>query len=196
MTDGVTTEARTEQHSATRYVDAARDLASGTAGAGFTVQQVVREAGGSLKAFYRHFAGKDDLLCALFAEDCAAGAQLLAEMVERHRGPEQRIRAWVTGMFSLVSAGASRYVEVLVREHRRLAETRPLELDVAMAPLLDVLVVELVAHGDPDPRDTAAMVFSLTLVTIDDVVLGRGDAPDLAGERLWRFCWSGIGGAA
>ena len=47
MTDGVTTEARTEQHSATRYVDAARDLASGTAGAGFTVQQVVREAGGS-----------------------------------------------------------------------------------------------------------------------------------------------------
>jgi AcrR family transcriptional regulator len=179
----------------TRYVDAARELAAHSGAASFTVQQVVRAAGGSLKDFYRHVSGKDDLLCALFAEDCTAGAEVLAAMVDRHDDPEARVGAWVTGLFTLMSAGESRYVQVLVREHRRLAETRPAQLDAAVDPLLAVLRTELAAHGDPRPSATASHVFDLALVTIHDLVLGRRPDTTAAVDDLWRFCWGGIAGA-
>lgn len=188
------TDAAIEPDHATRCVDAARALAAETGSATFTVQQVVAEAGGSLKSFYRDFGGKDDLLCALFAEDCAAGADVLAGMVARHRSPRRRLRAWVVGLFTLMSAGESGYVAVLVREHRRLAETRPDELDAAVAPLVDLLRAELAAAGDTDPAGTARHVFGLTLLTIGDVELGRVDDLDAAVDSLWRFCWGGISG--
>src|SRR4051812_25426833 len=83
-------------------VAAARDLAAATGSSAFTVQQVVERAGGSLKSFYRHFEGKDDLLLALLEEDSRVGAALLADMIDRHRLGRLRIRAWITGLFRLM----------------------------------------------------------------------------------------------
>ncbi len=188
MSDTVATDTET------RYVGAARRLAAETGTAAFTVQQVVVAAGGSLKGFYGGFAGKDDLLCALLAADCTDGAAILGEMVARRTGTEARVHAWIHGLFTLMTMGAPSYVGVLVREHRRLTETRPGDLDAAVEPLLRLLVDELTAGGDPDPQVTAGWVFQLVLVVIHEVVLDRvGDRED-AVARLWRFCWGGIGG--
>jgi AcrR family transcriptional regulator len=178
----------------TRYVGAARRLAAETGTASFTVQQVVLAAGGSLKGFYREYAGKDDLLCAMLAADCADGAAILGEMVARQTGTEARVHAWINGLFTLMTMGAPSYVGVLVREHRRLTETRPGVLDASVAPLIQLLVDELTAGGDPDPRVTAGWVFQLVLVAIHEVVLDRVRDPEDAVARLWRFCWGGIGG--
>lgn len=160
-----------------RLVDAARELAAETGSASFTVQQVVGRAGLSLKSFYRYFGGKDDLLLALIEQDCALGALFLAEMIDRHRSPVDRIEAWVTGLFRLMAAGAESYVAVLGREHHRLSEARPDELDAAVAPFVDLLVAELAAartagvvHRD-DPRREAELVFDLVLARIHRLVL-------------------------
>jgi AcrR family transcriptional regulator len=179
----------------TRYLGAARRLAAETGTATFTVHQVVIAAGGSLKGFYREFAGKDDLLCALLAADCADGAAILGEMVARHTGTEARIHAWIEGLFTLMTMGAPSYVGVLVREHRRLTETRPGVLDASVKPLILLLVDELTAGGDPAPYVTAGWVFQLVLVVIHEVVLDRDVDREEAVARLWRFCWGGIGGA-
>ena len=166
-----------------RYVAAARALASVSGSSNFTVRDVIAGAAGSRKSFYASFGSKDDLLCEMFAEDCAIGAQMLAEMVDRHRLPRARLDAWIRGLFELMAAGEAGYVGVLVREHRRLAETRPAEIDSAVAPLVELIPVQEIA--------AARFVFHLTLATIHDVVVGRIADLDTTLDDLSKFCWSG-----
>src|ERR1700690_1382169 len=65
-----------------RLVESARELVWDAGGPTFTVNQVVTAAGTSLKSFYRCFAGKDELLVALFEDDARRGADALASMVD------------------------------------------------------------------------------------------------------------------
>ena len=181
-----------------RLVVAARDLANETGSATFTVAQVAARAGVSLKGFYRYFVSKDDLLVALLEEDSRLGAAILRDTVGAHTGCEDRVRAYLTGVFELITLpGALGYAGVLIREHQRLAESRPDELAQALAPMIDVLADELVGAAvdgtarTPDPRGDARMIFALVLDRIHEVVLGRADALEEA-ARLWRLCWSGV----
>jgi AcrR family transcriptional regulator len=182
----------------TRLVAAARDLANETGSAAFTVVQVAQRAGFSLKVFYRCFAGKDELLLALIEEDSRLGAGLLADHLAVHSGPAERLRAYVEGLFGLLThPGAVGYAGVLVREHRRLGEARPRELQQSLAPLLDLLASELVSANAAgvteirDPDRAAATVFGVLLGGINDVTTGQADPPEMA-TWLWRFCWSGL----
>ncbi|MCX7619435.1 MAG: TetR/AcrR family transcriptional regulator [Acidimicrobiales bacterium] len=206
----VETIGRAEQRTAierrTRFVHAARELATETGSSAFTVQQVVSRSGLSLKSFYGLFAGKDDLLVALLEEDIALGALALSEFVDAQREPRERLRAWVLGLFSLMAAGQHGHVAVLVREHRRLAESRPAAMAKALRPLLDLLVDELsaaarlqvICHRDPE-RD-ARFVFDLVLAEIHDLVLHSDRPParqqiDEVANYVWGFCWGGLRGA-
>jgi AcrR family transcriptional regulator len=184
-----------------RLVAAARDLANETGSAAFTVTQVTEAAGLSLKSFYRCFAGKDDLLLALLEEDSRIGADLLADLINRHRDPVDRLAAYVRELFGMLThPGAVGYAGVLVREHRRLSEDRFDDLRVALSPLTGLLAAEIraaVALGvvpEQDAERTAEMVFGLLLAGIHEVTLGRAEPMEEA-ERVWRFCWGGISGS-
>ncbi len=182
-----------------RLVDAARVLANETGSAAFTVAQVAARAGVNLKGFYLYFAGKDDLLVALLEEDSRLGAELVRAQVEAHTDPEARLRAAVTGALNLITwPGALGYAGVLIREHRRLSESRPEELNRALAPLIDVLADEVQGAVDAgvasatDARRVARTMFALVLEAIHEVVLGRAEALTEA-EFVWEFCWHGVG---
>jgi AcrR family transcriptional regulator len=182
---------------ADRLVAAARDLANETGSAAFTVAHLVERAGGSLKGFYASFDGKDDLLVALLAADSRAGAEVLEDLVDRHRSPQRRLRAFVDGIFAMATLpDAAGYAGVLVREHRRLAEHRPEELARALSPLVDLLADELAAAtragvaGSPDPAQDAATVFALMLNGLHEVTVGADS--DTVTDHLWRFCWNGL----
>ena len=177
-----------------RLLDAARDLANETGGAHFTVAQVASRAGQSLKSFYRCFAAKDDLLIALIEEDSRLGAGLLTQALEGQEDPLTRVRAYVTGIFEMLTyPGALGYAGVLVREHRRLSEERPDTLRAALAPLIRVLEQEIAAATEagacasPDPARDAETVFAVMLEGISDVTLGRAEPREEA-EYLWAFC--------
>ena len=63
------------------FLDAARDLMSSADGKDFTLQMVVERSGHSLRSFYQHFAGKHELLLAVFEESLqATGEQLTTEL--------------------------------------------------------------------------------------------------------------------
>jgi AcrR family transcriptional regulator len=183
-----------------RLLDAARDLANETGTAAFTVAQVAAHAGLSLKVFYRCFAGKDDLLVALLEEDSRLGAAILREMVDTYTDPAQRVRAYLVGVFELVSLpGALGYAGLLVREHRRLSESRPEELRRALAPMIDVLAAEIEAArvagvvAAQDANREARAVFALVLDGIHDIARGEAEPRDEA-AFLWRFCWGALRG--
>jgi AcrR family transcriptional regulator len=184
-----------------RIVDAARDLANETGTAAFTVAQVAARADVSLKSFYRCFAGKDDLLVALLEEDSRLGAAILREMVDAHLDGPDRLHAYVTGVFELLTLpGALGYAGLLVREHRRLSDSRPEELQRALAPMIEVLAAEIAAAASVgaavslDPQREARAVFALLLDGIHDVARGEAEPLDEA-AFLWRFCWGGLRGA-
>jgi AcrR family transcriptional regulator len=186
----------------TRLVGAARDLANDTGSAAFTVAQVARRAGLSIKLFYRCFGGKDELLLALIEEDSRLGAALLAEEIADRSRPVERLRCYVEGIFGLLThPGAVGYAGVLVREYRRLSELYPDELRTALAPLVGLLSAELAAAADDgvaaveDPHRAAELVFGVLLSGISEVTLGRADPLELA-DWVWRFCWSGMRGDA
>ena len=129
-----------------RCVAAARELANETTSAAFTVAQVAARAGLSLKSFYRCFPGKDELLLALLEDDSQIGARVLAERIAVYDEPVAALHAYVTELFGLASLpGAVGYAGVLVREHRRLSEHHPLELRVALAPLVELLAEHIAA---------------------------------------------------
>jgi AcrR family transcriptional regulator len=179
-----------------RCVSAARELATETTSANFTVAQIAARARLSLKSFYRCFPGKDELLLALLEDDSHIGARALAQRVGQRADPEAGLHACVTELFSLiVDSGQLGYASVLVREHRRLSEHYPLELRVALAPLVELLAEHIdAATPTRDARRDAETMFRILLSGIDDVVVGRvTDARELA-DYLWQFCWTGLTG--
>jgi AcrR family transcriptional regulator len=174
-------------------VDAARGLAADTGSAAFTIADVAARAGVSLRSFYRHFAGKDELLLALFEEEAAVGASILAERIDEHADPLDRVRAYVVGLFGLIVTGSG-YSSLLAREHLQLGEQHPDELRVALAPLIDLLHVELTAAAKAGKvrkvdHDDAVLLFSIVLAHVHAALLfeSAGDL-DAAAERLWAFC--------
>src|SRR3954451_21333265 len=86
-----------------RCVAAARELATETTSANFTVAQIAARARLSLKSFYRCFPGKDELLLALLEDDSQIGARALAQRVGERATPEAGLHACVTELFALVS---------------------------------------------------------------------------------------------
>lgn len=174
-------------------VDAARALAAESGSSAFTIADVAERAGVSLRSFYRHFGGKDDLLLALFEEESATGAQILAERIAGHDDPLERVQAYVVGLFELIVTGSG-YASLLVREHLQLGEQYPDELRLALAPLVDLLHAELTAAAVAKrvrkvDHDDAVLLFSVVLAHIHAALLfeSAGDV-DAAAERLWAFC--------
>ena len=182
---------------AARAVEAARDLAAETGSPAFTVQQLVDRAGISLKSFYRHFAGKDDVLLALFEEDNRRGAEALAAMVGKHAPPAERLRTCVAGLFVIMARTPQQraYMSVMVREHLRLAEQRPAELRAVLEPFVDLLRREIAAAMElgvvraGDAGRDAVTVLHLVIANLQAIILGQvDDDPAEVGEYLWGFC--------
>jgi len=182
-----------------RFVAAARDLANEHGSAAFTVAQVTQQAGLSLKSFYRCFGSKDDLVVTLLEEDSKLGAGILAEQLDAHTDPVERLRAYLVGLFELLThPGAIGYARVLVQEHRRLREERPAEMRVALAPMVDLLATEIARAAQArvststEPARDAETLFVLVLEGVHDVALGTAEPLEQA-EYLWRFCAGGLG---
>lgn len=176
---------------ARRLVDAARRLAT-SGSSSFTVADVAEEAGVSLRSFYRHFGGRDELLLALFEEEALTGASMLRGLVGDDVAPPiERVRRCVEALCDLVVTGSD-YASMLVREHLRLGDERPEEMRAALAPLLDVLAGELASAADAGElratdRFDAATVLALVLTHVQTAVLLAPDEPRPA-ERVWQFC--------
>ncbi|HVA03135.1 MAG TPA: TetR/AcrR family transcriptional regulator [Acidimicrobiales bacterium] len=179
-----------------RLVESARDLVWDAGGPSFTVTQVVAAAGTSLKSFYRCFAGKDELLVALFEDDARRGAEALSAMVDVEAEPLERLRVVVVGLFCFLTVeGRLPYAAALVREHLRLAESHPDQLRGVLHPFVDVFedaVTAAQVSGAVRPGDArrdARTLFHLVLSHLHALICHQIEEPPTeVADELWAFC--------
>jgi TetR/AcrR family transcriptional regulator len=175
-------------------IDAARRLVE-VKGTSFTAQELAAEAGVALQTFYRHFAGKDALLLALFEEEVAEHMDLIEERVQELPDPVTRLRFLVTVVLdSLGTAGGEAGPRFMTAEHWRLYQLFPHEIAQINQRFADILAREVragVAAGalrSADPASDAWMIMKLLMSVFHHHAFAPpgGDA-DMIAERLWSF---------
>jgi AcrR family transcriptional regulator len=171
-------------------LDAALRVAERVTPAAPRVADIVAEAGISNQAFYRYFAGKDDLMRAVYERGTARLRSYLEHQISKETEPARRIEAWIRGVLTQVTdRTAARQSEAIVRQLGRQAEPD----DDGLIAAAGALLVEPAADaGSADPERDAAL--------IDEAVFGvlrrharRGTAPSEAEcDHVVRFCLRGL----
>ena len=191
--------ARSEAQSQ-RLVAAAHELVA-EVGPDFTVPQVATRAGVSLKTLYRCFAGKDQLLLAVFEEDNRVAADLLAQAVAKHERSTDRLRALVEALFGLATGTQdASYIGAVMREYFRLSQEHSDQVEVVLSPFVDLLEAELLraeAEGAfvlGEPRRHAAALFLTVVSHLCPLVLADAPVDDVdAADFVSRFCLRALG---
>jgi AcrR family transcriptional regulator len=169
-----------------------------------TIRAVLAKTGLSRRAFYQRFSGKDDLVLAVFEHTVRLAADHYREQILPLTHPMERLHLIVTWLVlgteaSNVETGerSDRRGAAMSREHLRLAESRPDELQAALQPLISLIAEQLsegMAAGavrQGDPQRLASLVYNLVSTTVHTELLSpepaRADREQLAAE-IWEFC--------
>jgi AcrR family transcriptional regulator len=153
------------------------------------VSDIVAEAGSSNKAFYRYFAGKDDLILAVMERGVGIVVSYLQHQMAKEARPEDKIARWIEGTLAQVADPH------LISMSRAAAGQMSASVDVdeIMRPQRDLLTEPVAALGGADRERDADAVFLCTAAAMRRYV-GSADRPardDI--EHLVRFCLRGIG---
>ncbi|MBY8862329.1 TetR/AcrR family transcriptional regulator [Nocardia sp. CA2R105] len=170
-------------------------------GSAFTTQELSKEAGIALQTFYRHFAGKDQLLLAVF-ENVIARRAAEAEAVARELpDPVARLRVYIGDTLMSLRDDDGPGPRAVTAEHWRLHQLFPDEMAKANQPFADLIERELreaATTGVLRPNDPATDAWLATKLVMS-VFHHYAFAPaprgiDETAERTWSFCLAAFGG--
>jgi AcrR family transcriptional regulator len=174
---------------------------------GLTIRAVLARTGLSRRAVYDRFAGKDDLMVAVFEHVLGLAAIRFREQIGDTDDPLERLRIIVAGIVlgrlalpEGVVQDSNRIGAAMSREHLRLAEARPEQLQRALEPLIDLIAEQLSAGmvqgvmRTGDARRLAALVYNLVSSSVHQELLAQESGQstltrqtELAAE-IWDFC--------
>ena len=163
------------------------------------VGDIVREAGLSNQAFYRHFPSKHALLVAVLDE----GIRLLADYVEHRmsgvQSPTARVREWLRGMLEqALSQKAAAATRPFALARSRLARAYPREVASSeaqlTAPLRDAIRAGVAAGELPhaDPERDAEMLYHQVMSWLEARLADPRPPEREAAERLVDFALHGL----
>jgi len=191
-----------------QIIDAANVLLGESGLEGLTVRALLKRTGLARRAFYDGFPGKDDLVLAVFERVLRAAADHFNKHFATCDDPLDCVRYFIYNITlgsSLTGdlVTADRRSAALSREHLRLAEARPAELNAALRPLLDCLT-EQVERGmrsgqmrQGDPAVQSRLIYNLLAATThtelldEERVLLPARRQELA-DMIWQFCCRAI----
>jgi AcrR family transcriptional regulator len=160
------------------------------------VAEIVREAGMTNQAFYRHFRGRgrDDLVVATYEQGLLTLHSYLEHRVLKCSEVKDRMRAWVNGVMAQIEdPRLSELSAVILWNVGQVARDKSEIEPVGYARILELLGAILSEAGIPDPDRTAVfvqtLVMGMTTRYHEGGVVPTGDDRD----HLLRFCLGGIG---
>jgi AcrR family transcriptional regulator len=189
-----------------RFLDAALELMQRSDGKEFTVQEVVEKSGQSLRSFYQYFAGKHELLLALFEESVRTNAELLREEIAGDTDPLIRLNVFSIAYYGLCrplpkTRGKRDPAHAMADFAQQLLTGHAKEASRAFVPMVDLAEELLTAAAEAGAiREEAAtrrvagvllqsIMFSAFAATISGTHI---DAGDDAAEELWDLFLNGI----
>src|SRR3954447_23315593 len=192
-----------------RFLDAALELVLESPDKEFTVQEVVERSGQSLRSFYQYFAGKYELLLALFEESVRSTAEHLRQQVAEERTAADRLHRFAIDYYLICRPSTkgrspkARATPAMSEFAQQLLTSHPEEAARAFTPLV-ALLTELLAdaagEGVIRPRLQHARIAGVVLQAImfnafaTTISGSAGRQSGQAGaEELWDVIFHGIG---
>lgn len=187
-----------------RLLSAAETVLGRAGYAGLRVDNVLREAGLSTRAFYRHFQGKSELFLALFDREIERADERLRTKVAAADGPEAQVRAWIEANLALAfDPRLARRTRLFLVERHVVATEFPSEVErcvqLLLAPLEDAIAAGRDSGAFPgaDPARDALAIHHLCSGLTTDRLLGVGDVSRAHAVALVeRFALSTLTGRA
>jgi AcrR family transcriptional regulator len=158
-----------------------------------TVAEVLREAGLSTRAFYRHFASKDELVLAVYERDATASHARLRAAMTAAPSPKSAVELWVDETLALAfDTRRARRTRVLAHEGARLQHDFAPEFDAIVRGIVDPLA-EALANVSEQPDVDARTIHAIAWSFVEAKL--RGDTVTRAEARahILRFCLPALG---
>jgi AcrR family transcriptional regulator len=189
------------------FLDAARELMNTSDGNDFTLQMVVERSGQSLRSFYQHFAGKHELLLALFEESVQAAADQLTTEIQDIDDPFERLRAFAVRYHRMCLSGTARYAEKPLQSRataqfaHQLLIYHPAEASQAFLPLISILGELLddaarvrAIRTDLDAEVSGVLLQAIMFNAFVPTIAGTPGFEDAerAADRLWELLFHGL----
>lgn len=156
------------------------------------VSDIVAEAGSSNKAFYRYFAGKDDLILAVMERGVAIVVSYLQHQMAKESRPQDKVARWIEG--TLAQVADPHLISMSRAAAGQMSPTNwPSTDQEMMRPLRELLTEPVAALGSTDVDRDVEAVFCCTAAAMRRYV-GSADRPepgDIA--HLVGFCLRGLG---
>jgi AcrR family transcriptional regulator len=194
-------KARAEQR-VERFLDAAQAIITKKGSTDFTVQEVVDRSRQSLRSFYQHFDGKDELLLALFEDAMRRSADQIRAAAAGHDEPMEKLKVAVQLLFELCRPDPAAQRPLFTDFAPQLLTSRPAEVKVAHAPLLTLfteLMTDVEAAGGlrdgASPRRLAALTMQTAIfVAQSGGAADKETAHPITADEIWDFCVRGVAG--
>jgi AcrR family transcriptional regulator len=179
-----------------RLLDAAYTVMARTGDIEPRVGDIVKEAGLSNQAFYRHFAGKDALLVAVLDEGQRRLVGTLERRMQRVEPGAPRVRAWVEGVLEQArNPEAAENTRPFAINGVRLNDRFPEETAASKERLVAPLRAAIIDAGGDAVRDTAA-VHELAMGTMHRYLVERRTPSRADVEHVVRFALAGVEASA
>ena len=179
-----------------RLLDAAYAVMARTGDIDPRVGDIVKEAGLSNQAFYRHFAGKDALLVAVLDDGQRRLVESLERRMRRVEAGTARVRAWIEGVLEQArNPDAAENTRPFAINGARLNDRFPAETAASSARLDAPLRQAIIDAGGDPVRDTAA-IHELAMGTMHRLLRDRETPSPADVEHIVGFALAGLAAPA
>lgn len=182
-----------------KFLASAIELLNETGRVDFTVQNVVERSQLSLRAFYQHFGGKDELVLAVFEELTGVFVESLAKSLDEIEDPFERLATYTRRFLERAHESRESGGRALTIYLLHLALDRPDDYARATSPQVE-LVETMIKHGvgaevfrTDIPTNALAQLVNSTLVSfaqtdVFDMQTGAQVSPD----HIWAWCETAV----
>ncbi|MGE2734248.1 TetR/AcrR family transcriptional regulator [Mycolicibacterium vaccae] len=179
-----------------RFLATALELVEESGRADFTIQTLIDRSNLSLRAFYQHFAGKDELMLALFENVTSRFTESIRQEVAAADRPMDKLEAFCRGFLSRAESSEAVGGRVMTIYNLGLEIERPEDFAKIWEPhhklltkILTACAQEGLVRQDLSPAALTILLNSTltALAQIGVFHLGTKNAK-LSEDQLWEWC--------
>jgi AcrR family transcriptional regulator len=183
-----------------RFLDAAQAIMMEKGNTDFTVREVVERSRQSLRSFYEHFDGKQELLLALYEGTLRRVTDQIRAAASGRSDPMDRLNVAVRLLFEVSRPDPTARRPLFTDFAPQFLLSHPAEVTVAHAPLLGLLtelMAQAEAAGELRPGTRPRRAAALTMQTVMFIAQSSEIPEDenghpLSADEVWDFCTKGF----